>query len=123
MFIEPLLSNQLNQQNQINTPTAEYPSSGLQQKVKVEATSPSLEQGSLPWLVRHQSKVSNTEETRKKGEVIKLKDNNNTMKKDEVENRMWNLDPRSGKLLGWSLDHATPPHFNYNVKIFWRKKS
>ena len=36
----------------------------------VEATSPSLEQDSLPWLVRHQSKVSKAEETHKKGKMI-----------------------------------------------------
>ena len=40
---------------------------------KVEATSPSFEQGSLPWLVRHQSKVSKAEETRKNGKMIKKK--------------------------------------------------
>ena len=40
-------------------------------KPQVEATSSSLERGSIPWLVRHQSKVSKAEETRKKGKMIK----------------------------------------------------
>ena len=36
----------------------------------VEGQSPSLEQGSLPRLVRHPSKESKAEETRKKGKMI-----------------------------------------------------
>ena len=37
----------------------------------VEATSPSLKQGSLPQSVRHPSKESKAEETLKKGKMIK----------------------------------------------------
>ena len=48
------------------------PHHGLQQKVNmVEATSLSLEPGRLPQLVRHQSKISKAEETRKKWKMIK----------------------------------------------------
>ena len=36
----------------------------------VEATSPSLERGSLPQLLRHPSKESKAEETRNKGKMI-----------------------------------------------------
>ena len=39
----------------------------------VKATSPSLERGSLPQLVRHQSKELKAEDTRKKGKIIKYK--------------------------------------------------
>ena len=42
----------------------------------VEATSPSLEQGNLPQLVRHPSKESKAEETRKKGRMITQKKTN-----------------------------------------------
>ena len=40
----------------------------------VEATSPSLERGSLPQSVRHPSKESKAEETCKKGKMIKKGD-------------------------------------------------
>ena len=39
----------------------------------VEAKSPALEGGSLPQLVRHPSKESNAEETRKKGKMMTTK--------------------------------------------------
>ena len=39
----------------------------------VQATSPSLEGGSLPQLVRHPSKETKAEETRKKGKMITKK--------------------------------------------------
>ena len=39
----------------------------------VEATSPSVERGNLPQLVRHPSKESKVEETLKKGKMITIK--------------------------------------------------
>ena len=48
------------------------PQSAAEDKI-VEATSPSLEQGSLPQLVRHSSKESKAEETRKNRKMIIIK--------------------------------------------------